>query len=106
MKVTCVHVNVKPEYVQDFIEAIIENRKSTRKEPGNIRFDVLQKADDPCIFMIYEVFESEDAVKLHKETPHYLKWRDTVREYMAENRYGISYNEITQPGEEHTSLSR
>ena len=94
MKTTCVHVHVKPEYVQEFRDAILENQKGTVNEPGNIRFDVLQQTDDPCRFMIYEVFESEEAVKLHKEAPHYLKWRDTVKDFMAEDRYGIRYNNI------------
>jgi autoinducer 2-degrading protein len=91
MKVTCVHVHVKPENVQEFRDAIIENRKGTVREPGNIRFDILQQADDPCRFMIYEVFESESAVKMHKETPHYLKWRDYVKDFMAEDRHGVPY---------------
>jgi len=94
MVVTCVHVNVKPESVQEFIEAMIENRSGSVREPGNLRFDVLQKADEPCRFMIYEVFESEEAVRRHKETGHYLKWRDTVKAFMAEERYGVRYNVI------------
>jgi autoinducer 2-degrading protein len=94
MKITCVHVHVKPEYVQEFRDAILENQKGTVNEPGNMRFDVLQQVDDPCRFMIYEVFESEEAVKLHKEAPHYLKWRDTVKDFMAEDRYGIRYDNI------------
>ncbi len=94
MKVTCVHVNVRPEKLSEFIEATVENHKGTRKEPGNIRFDVLQQADDPYRFMIYEVFESDDAVKAHKETVHYLKWRDTVQEWMAEPRKGIVYSVV------------
>lgn len=91
MKVTCVHVNVKPEYLREFTEAIVENHKGTRTEQGNIRFDVLQQVDDPCRFMIYEVFESDEAVKAHKEAAHYIKWRDSVKEWMAETRYGVGY---------------
>lgn len=98
MIVTCVHVNVLPDRVADFREAITGNHLGTITELGNIRFDVLQQADDPCRFMIYEVFESEEAVRLHKETPHYLKWKDTVQEWMAEPRTGIRYN-IVEPGE-------
>lgn len=94
MKVTCIHVKVRPENVNDFIEAIKENHKGTRREPGNIRFDVLQQADDQCRFMIYEVFESEEAVKEHKETPHYIKWRDSVKEWMAEQRRGVVYSVV------------
>ncbi len=98
MIVTCVHVHVKPEKVDDFLEAIIENHKGSVREPGNVRFDVLQQADDQCRFMIYEVFESEEAAKAHKETTHYLKWRDTVKEYMADERFGVRYN-IIEPSE-------
>ncbi|TFH49207.1 MAG: antibiotic biosynthesis monooxygenase, partial [Bacteroidia bacterium] len=82
MVVTSVHVNVKAEKVQDFIKAMVENHKGSVEEPGNLRFDVLQQADDPCRFMIYEAFESEEAARIHKSTPHYLKWRDTVQEFM------------------------
>ena len=58
MIVTCVYVNVKPENVQEFIKAIVENHKGSVQESGNLRFDVLQQADDPCRFMIYEAYES------------------------------------------------
>lgn len=98
MIVTCVYVNVKPEYFPEFLEAIRENHRGSLLEPGNMRFDVLQQADDPFRFMIYEAFESEEAVAAHKETAHYLKWRDTVKEYMASDRYGVRYN-IVEPSD-------
>ncbi len=94
MIVTCVHVKVRPENIQEFIKAITENHNGSVQEPGNLRFDVLQQADDRARFMIYEAYESEEAVRLHKETSHYLKWRDTVQGFMAEDRYGVRYNVI------------
>jgi (4S)-4-hydroxy-5-phosphonooxypentane-2,3-dione isomerase len=94
MIVTCVYVHVKPESVNDFIEASVLNHKGSVKEPGNLRFDFVQQADDPYRFMLYEAFESEEAVTLHKTTDHYIKWRDTVKEMMAEQRYGVKYNII------------
>jgi len=98
MIVTCVHVNVRPENVQEFIEAMIENHKASVQESGNLRFDVLQEADNPCRFMIYEAYESQEAVDLHKTTPHYIRWRDTVKDWMADTRYGIRYN-ILEPSD-------
>lgn len=94
MVVTCVHIRVRPETVDAFIEASVENHKQSVKEPGNLRFDFVRQADDPSRFMIYEAYESEAAVAAHKETPHYLKWRDTVKDMMAEPRYGIKYDII------------
>jgi autoinducer 2-degrading protein len=96
MIVTCVHVHVKPESVNDFIKASTLNHLESVKEPGNLRFDFVQQADDPCRFMIYEAYESDEAAAAHKNTPHYLKWRDIVQEMMVEPRKGVKYN-ILQP---------
>jgi len=96
MIVTCVHVHVKPEAVNEFIKASVENHLEAVKEPGNLRFDFVQQADDPTRFMIYEAYVSEETSAVHKSTPHYIKWRDTVIEMMAEPRKGIKYN-ILQP---------
>jgi autoinducer 2-degrading protein len=94
MIVTCVYVHVKSNDVKDFIDATVENHFESVKEPGNLRFDLIQQADDPSRFMIYEAFESESAAAGHKTTSHYLKWRDAVQDYMAEPRQGIKYNII------------
>jgi autoinducer 2-degrading protein len=98
MIVTCVHVHVKPEAVTDFIEASVLNHRGSVQEPGNLRFDFVQQADDPARFMLYEAFESEEAAAAHKTKDHYIKWRDTVKDMMAEPRYGIRYN-ILEPKE-------
>lgn len=98
MIVTCVHVKVKPENVREFIKAIVENHQGSVLEPGNLRFDVLQEESDPCRFMIYEAYVSEEAANLHKSTPHYINWRDAVKEYMAETRYGVRYN-VVEPSD-------
>jgi (4S)-4-hydroxy-5-phosphonooxypentane-2,3-dione isomerase len=94
MILTCVHVHVKPEAVENFIRATVANYHGTVQEPGNLRFDFVQQADDPCRFMLYEVFESAEAIETHKQTNHYLTWRDTVKDFMAEQRYGLKYNII------------
>jgi (4S)-4-hydroxy-5-phosphonooxypentane-2,3-dione isomerase len=98
MIVTCVYVNVKPDSVDSFINATIRNHGESVKEPGNLRFDFIQQADDPCRFMIYEAYESEQAAADHKNTHHYTQWRDTVAEFMAEPRKGVRYN-IIEPSD-------
>jgi (4S)-4-hydroxy-5-phosphonooxypentane-2,3-dione isomerase len=98
MIVNCVYVHVKPDSVASFIEATSANHYESVKEPGNIRFDFIQQADDSCKFMLYEAYESEDDSAAHKTTPHYLKWRETVKDLMAEPRYGVKYI-IIKPNE-------
>ncbi|MCB4790395.1 MAG: antibiotic biosynthesis monooxygenase [Elusimicrobia bacterium] len=95
MIVTCVSVSVKKENVGEFIKETIKNHEGTRKEPGNLRFDVLQCAGDETEFILYEVFESREAVNAHKETQHYKNWKETVEKWMTKPRKGIVYNIIT-----------
>jgi len=94
MIVNCVFVQVKQDVVTKFIDATLANHLETIKEKGNLRFDLIQQADDPCRFMIYEAFVSEEGAAEHKSTAHYLKWRDLVSDFMAEPRKGVKYNII------------
>ena len=91
MIATCVQIRVKEENIDDFIQATIKNHEGTIKEPGNIRFDVLQRTDDPSQFTLYEVFEFAEAINAHKETQHYLAWKNTVSDWMAESRVGLKH---------------
>ncbi len=91
MFVVCVHVHVKPEHREAFVEASLENARNTTAEPGNLRFDVLQQADDPSRFVLYEVYRDEAAMKAHKETPHYACWTEAVAPWMDEPRKGVKY---------------
>ncbi|MBI1422561.1 MAG: antibiotic biosynthesis monooxygenase [Gammaproteobacteria bacterium] len=92
MQVTLVHVHVKPEHVADFVEATRKNHEASVREPGNRRFDVLQSPEDPSRFVLYEAYVSADDAAAHKLTAHYLQWRETVAEWMAEPRQGITYS--------------
>jgi autoinducer 2-degrading protein len=98
MIVTCVYVHVKPDAVDSFINATISNHRQSVKEPGNIRFDFIQQADNPCKFMLYEVFESEEAIAVHKNSSHYKIWRDSAEDFMAEPRQGVRYK-IIEPSD-------
>ena len=86
-----VTIEVKKENIEAFIKATIENHTATRKEAGNIRFDILQQSDSPGNFTLYEVYESEKAREAHRQTPHYLKWKNAAEEWMAAPRKGISF---------------
>jgi autoinducer 2-degrading protein len=91
MIVTVVNVFVKPENIGQFIEATIENHQHSIREKGNLRFDVLQHRNDPSKFTLYEAYESDETAAAHKNTAHYLKWRETVESWMAGPREGIAH---------------
>ena len=88
MQVTLVHVRVKPDAVDAFIAATRANHECSIREPGNRRFDVLQSPEDPSRFILYEAYASASDAAAHKETAHYLRWRETVADMMAEPRRG------------------
>jgi quinol monooxygenase YgiN len=91
MLVVHVRVHVKPESVEAFREATLENARNSVREPGIARFDVIQQLDDPTRFVLIEVYRTPDDPARHKETAHYQTWRDTVAEMMAEPRSGTRY---------------
>lgn len=91
MIVNLVHIWVKQENLDAFIEASIENHKNTIKEPGNLRFDILRDSADHLKFVFYEAFKDENAVANHKAAPHYIKWRDMVAGWMSKPREGVKH---------------
>ncbi|MCU0936603.1 MAG: antibiotic biosynthesis monooxygenase [Gammaproteobacteria bacterium] len=91
MHVTIVHVRVKPEFLAEFLLATRANHDGSLREPGNLRFDVLQDPNDPTRFVLYEAYASAEAAAAHKATPHYRTWKDAVAPWMAEARVGEPY---------------
>jgi autoinducer 2-degrading protein len=94
MQIVLVHAHVKPEFIEAFKQASIENATNSVQEAGIARFDVIQQADDPTRFILVEVYKTAEAPAAHKETAHYLRWREMVAEMMAEPRQGIKYGNI------------
>ncbi len=94
MLIVHVHVRVKPEAVEAFRNATVENARQSIREPGIARFDVLQQTDDPTRFVLVEVYRDGESPARHKETRHYQVWRDTVAPMMAEPRSSVKFNNV------------
>lgn len=94
MIATIVYVSVKPGMLKDFIAASEVNHAQSVREKGNMRFDLLQQADDPTKFVLYEAYEDEASAAAHKETAHYMVWKETVADWMAEPRNGVRYTAL------------
>jgi len=94
MLVVHVYVQVKPEGVEAFKQATIENARHSLREPGIARFDVVQQADDPTRFVLVEVYRTAEAPAQHKATAHYAAWRDTVAPLMSEPRRSVQLSNV------------
>src|SRR6476619_6438063 len=94
MLVVHVHVHVKPECVQAFKQASLDNARQSIQEPGVARFDVVQQQDDPARFVLVEAYRTPEAPAAHKETRHYQTWRDAVASMMAEPRSSVKFENL------------
>ena len=94
MLIVHVFVHVKPESVDDFKAATLENARNSVQEPGVVRFDVVQQDDDPTRFALLEIYRDADAPARHKETTHYAAWAAAVEPMLAEPRQRVRYHEI------------
>jgi len=94
MHIVHVFVQVKPDDVETFKAATLDNARNSVQEPGIARFDVIQQQDDATRFVLVEVYRTADDQLRHRETAHYLKWRETVAPMMAQTREAIKYTNI------------
>jgi quinol monooxygenase YgiN len=94
MLIVHVQIQVKPDRVEDFKAASVENARNSVREPGIARFDVLQQQDDPTGFVLVEIYRTAEAPAAHKQTDHYKKWAETVAEMMAVPRQSVKFENV------------
>jgi (4S)-4-hydroxy-5-phosphonooxypentane-2,3-dione isomerase len=94
MHVVLVHVQVKPESVEAFKKATLENARKSLTEAGIARFDLIQQDGDVTRFILIEAYRTPDDALKHKDTAHYQAWRDAVADMMAEPRHSLKYTNI------------
>jgi autoinducer 2-degrading protein len=86
-----VYAHVKPDAVEAFRAASLDNARQSVQEPGVARFDVIQSVEDPTRFVLVEAYRTPEAPAAHKDTAHYKRWRDAVADLMAEPRTAARY---------------
>ena len=94
MLVVQVNINVKKEFIKEFISATVDNASNSTHEKGIARFDFFQNQEDPTKFILFEAYRNANAPSEHKETDHYKKWKSTVKVMMSDPRYSIKYSNI------------
>jgi autoinducer 2-degrading protein len=94
MFILIVNLHVKPEHIDAFREATVENARNSIKEEGILRFDVLQQTDDPTRFALYEVYRDADAPAKHRETAHYNAWLAKATGMLAEPRTRTTFGNV------------
>lgn len=82
------HLRVRAEVVQRFKARLLRHaRISVTQEPGCSRFDVHQERSDPTLFLLVESYADEAAFEAHRTSPHYLTFREDVKEWVVERTW-------------------
>jgi quinol monooxygenase YgiN len=89
MKILVVHIKVKPEMVEDFITASLDNARNSIQERGVAQFDFLQDESEPTRFTLYEAYYDESGVEAHRVSAHYQRWKLIVEPMMDGPRQGL-----------------
>jgi quinol monooxygenase YgiN len=64
------------------------------KDPGAIAYTVHRAIDDPAKFLVYEKYESRDALRVHGSTPHFKAFSQATATMVAGRAEVALYNEI------------
>lgn len=97
MQILIVNLHVKREHLEAFRAATVENARHSNQEPGIVRFDFLEQADDPTRFVLVEVYRDADAPARHRETAHYKTWVEKVPDMLVEPRTRQFYSNVHPP---------
>ncbi|MDZ4765037.1 MAG: antibiotic biosynthesis monooxygenase [Chloroflexota bacterium] len=89
-----VHIIVKLEHLDAFKTATLDNARNSHQEPGVLRFDFLQQHDDLTRFTLVEVYKDEADLAAHRETAHFLRWREAVADMMQGERTRVVYDAL------------
>ena len=90
MYAVCVHVLVKEENRDQFIEATLETPGQPSRNQETCGSTLSSKSMIPTASSSTKSI-ARIGMAAHKETPHYAKWRDAVAPWMAEPRRGVKH---------------
>lgn len=82
------HLRVREDIVDAFRDRLLRHARNTRDaEAGCHRFDVHQEAGNPALFLLIEIYSDESAFELHRNSPHYLQFREDVKDWVVDRKW-------------------
>ena len=76
-------IHAKPEHRDEVLQALQQMVVATRSEPGNLRYDLFERDGAPGSFDLYELYVDHDAVQAHRQSAHYLDYRQRTAAWLA-----------------------
>ncbi|MPZ48589.1 MAG: hypothetical protein GEU75_04620 [Dehalococcoidia bacterium] len=72
---------ILPNHLDEYLANVALHAANSQSEPGCVRYEALQDADDATIFCLFEVFQDEAAFLAHREAQHYKWWMELSRDW-------------------------
>lgn len=83
-------LEIQPDRVDDFISYITEEAVDARdKELGCLRFEISRSIDQTNVFTLSELYKDMEALEEHRKTPHFLLFRERVKEGVIVNKQSV-----------------
>jgi autoinducer 2-degrading protein len=101
-----VTVHVRPKCLSAFIEATATQVRQTRQESGAIHYEVLQSEQNSAVFVIYEVYRSEQDFLFHRTAPHTELWKSAPEPILAQPRVAVRGRPLFSDGSDRTAFRR
>jgi quinol monooxygenase YgiN len=84
MSALVVKIQMKAEFRDQFIKEMLADAIGSEKiEPGCLMFNIVNDAADPNILYLFEVYKDADAIEAHKKMPHFVKWLEATKDWLA-----------------------
>jgi quinol monooxygenase YgiN len=94
-EIICVaEFKAKPGKEDRLVESIQNLIPATRREPGNIRYEMHQAIDDPRTITLIEKYASREAFDEHCSTPYLKEFLDHVVPALTEKSVVTLYKEV------------
>jgi quinol monooxygenase YgiN len=106
-----VKFQVRPEWVDRWLDLAGPFTEATRREPGNLWFEWSRSVDDPSEFVLVEAFVDGDAGAAHVSSEHFAEAMRALPVALVATPKVVSQavdqdgwaelGEMTVPGEDH-----
>lgn len=84
MKALVVKIHMKAEFRDQFIKEMWADAIGSEKvEPNCLMFNIVNDAADPNILYLFEVYTDDAAIEAHTKMPHFVKWLEATKDWLA-----------------------
>jgi len=87
-------VKAKEGKGDDLAKVIREYAPKFLNDPGVVMYEAHRRVDNPNLFLVYEKYESKDALTFHTSAPHFKEMFGVMQPFMDGKMDVVMYQDI------------